>query len=304
MFFTFEDVVRFSRIFRGRPCSVSDELRGWRWNEYPLVPPYSVRINVSDLAGGFCSTYRHIYVRYVLRVREKPNFRLELGSFIHRVYHLASCKAKHIMYSGILSGDSFKDSFKSFSDKCFDESYSGFNVLKLGFARRVFDLIWSYASNVYSAALDRVRSISPYISLDGLVNHVIPMTAEFPVDGSLIGLNRAIRIDAILTPCIVVELKTREFRPDYEVGLAGYALALESQYEIPIDYAVIVEVRFDKGLKDLKIYERYIQISDELRERFIEKRDQAMRMVVEEIDPGIPDRCSNDCPFLGVCSSG
>jgi len=302
LFFTFEDVIRFSRIFRGRPCSVSDELRGWRWDEYPLVPPYNVRINVSDLAGGFCPTDRHIYARYVLRSREKPNFKLELGLFIHRVYHIASCKAKYLIYGGALSGEAFKDSFKSFSDRCFDEVYSGFHVLKQGFARRIFDLLWSYASNIYSAALDKARSISSYISLDGLVNHTIPMTVEFPVDGSLIGLNRAIRVDAILTPYIVVELKTREFKPDYEVGLAGYALALESQYEIPVDYAIIAEVRFDKELKNLRIYERYIQVSDELRERFIERRDNAMRMVAEGMDPGMPDRCSDECPFLGVCS--
>ncbi|MCX8162865.1 MAG: type I-A CRISPR-associated protein Cas4/Csa1, partial [Candidatus Bathyarchaeota archaeon] len=261
-------------------------------------------INVSDLAGGFCSTDRHLYVRYVLRAREKPNFKLELGLFIHRVYHLASCKAKYIMYGGGLSGEIFKESFKGLSDRCFEEAYVDFHVLKPGFARRIFDLIWGYASNIYSAALDRIRSMSPYISLDGLVNHTVPMTAEFPVDGSLIGLNRAIRIDAILTPCIIVELKTRRFKPDYEIGLAGYALALESQYEIPIDYAVVIEVRFDRGLKDMKLYERYVQISDELRERFIERRDYAMRVVVEEMDPGLPDRCSDDCPFLGVCSNG
>lgn len=304
MFFTFEDVVRLSRVFRRRPCSVSDELRGWHWDEYPLAPAYSVRINASDLAGGFCPTNRHIYVRYILKSEERPNFRLELGSFIHRVYHMVSCTVKSILYEGAPSGDGFKEVFKNVSEEAFAKAYSGFQTLKSDFAKRVFEALWNYASNVYAASLDRLRTVSPYMSLDGLVSLVIPMTVEFPVDGTLIGLNRAIRVDAILHPHTVVELKTRGFRPEYEVGLASYALAIESQYEIPVNYAVLSEVKFDRGFQGLKVYERHVLISDELRGRFIERRDSAMRMIEEELDPGMPDVCSEDCPFLGVCNSG
>ena len=303
MFFTFEDVVRLSRVFRRRPCDVSDELRGWRWDEYPMAPAYSVRVNASDLAGGFCPTNRHIYVRYVLKAKEEPNFRLELGSFIHRVYHMASCTVKSILYEGASSGVDFKEVFESASENAFSKAYSGFQTLKIDYARRVFEVLWNYASNMYAAALDRFKAVSPYMALDGLVSLVIPITVEFPVDGTLIGLNRAIRVDAILHPYVVVELKTRSFKPEYEVGLASYALAIESQYEIPINYAVLSEVRFDEKLQGLKVYERHVLISDALRERFIERRDSAMRMIEEGLDPGMPDKCSEDCPFLGVCGN-
>ena len=37
LFYTFEDVIRFGRVVRGFPVDVSEELRGWRWSEYPVV---------------------------------------------------------------------------------------------------------------------------------------------------------------------------------------------------------------------------------------------------------------------------
>ena len=42
-------------------------------------------------------------------------------------------------------------------------------------------------------------------------------------------------------------------------------------------------------------------IDDELRQWFVEARDEAMRMVSEEIDPGRPEECYADCPYRGRC---
>jgi CRISPR-associated protein Csa1 len=302
MFFTFEDVIRISRIFRRKPCEISEELRGWHWDEYPLTPSYSIRINVSDIAGGFCPTNRYVYMKYVLRHKEKTNFRLELGSFIHKVYHMIICKVKSILYEGINSGTNFKEVFNKSSEEIFSKVYSNFQFLKVNYAKSIFEILWNQSSNIYAAALDRLKSISPYLSLDGLINLVIPIIAEFPIDGTLIGLNRAIRIDAMLYPHIIVELKTRSFKPEYEIGLAAYALAIESQYEIPINYAVLLEIKLDEKLQNFNFYEKYVLISDEIRERFIERRDAIMRIIEEKIDPGKPEKCPEDCPFLEVCS--
>jgi len=42
-------------------------------------------------------------------------------------------------------------------------------------------------------------------------------------------------------------------------------------------------------------------IDDELRQWFIEERDEKMRMIYEEIDPGLGE-CYNYCPIF--CSAG
>jgi len=299
LFYTVDDVRRFSRFFRGRPCEVSEELRGWMWGEPPLLYPYDFLLSVSDVAGGFCESGRIVYVRYVLRRREFPSFRLLRGSFIHAVYGEAIRAVKSLIYGGVSAGE-FRDEFVEVGEKVYGRLMSKFS--HVWDSRRIFDLLWRYAADVYSSCLLRARSISPYLTADSLASMVVPLITEYPVDGSLIGLSRAIRIDALLHPSIIVEVKTREIHPDYEIGLAGYALAFESLYEIPVNYAVLVKVDLNEKRGTVRFYERIIQISDELRTRFIEKRDMLARIVSEGIDPGRPSRCHRDCPYFKVCS--
>jgi len=129
----------------------------------------------------------------------------------------------------------------------------------------------------------------------------MPFTTEFPVDGSLIGLSKTLRIDLMIYPNIIAEVKTRDWHPDYELGLAAYALAFESQYEVPINYGIIVMVRINLSKRDLKIYERIVRISDNLRQAFIDRRDGYARIIEDSIDPGKAKNCNPDCPYLYVC---
>ena len=50
--------MRLSRTFKRMPCEVGEELRGWDWSEPPILPPYDVKLYMSDVAGGFCPTGR------------------------------------------------------------------------------------------------------------------------------------------------------------------------------------------------------------------------------------------------------
>jgi len=303
VFFTFDDVVRLSKTFKRMPCEVSEELRGWNWSEPPILPPYDVKLYMSDVAGGFCPTGRIAYLRHVLRARERPHIRLTIGAFIHAIYHEASRAAKAIIYErgDELSGAEFRDEFSYFGDGVLARLSERYGELRPELKASIFRSLWGYAANTYASALDRFRSRSPYMSVDGLATMVVPMTVEYPVDGSLVGLSRTLRIDAVLLPAILVELKTRAIRHEHEVALAGYALAFESQYEVPVDYALIINLRFDRSWRDFKVYERIVRVSDALRDEFIERRDRVMRIVEEGIDPGLPRRCSPYCPYIGVC---
>ena len=130
---------------------------------------------------------------------------------------------------------------------------------------------------------------------------VTPFTTEFPVDGSLIGLSKTLRIDLMIYPNIIAEVKTRSWHSDYEIGLAAYALAFESQYEVPINYGVILMVRLDPSKRDFKLYEKIVRVSDGLRQAFIDRRDTYARIVEDSIDPGKAKKCSPDCPYIHVC---
>lgn len=299
MFYTHEDVVRLSQRFRRMPCEVSDELRGWRWSEYPLAPAYAFKLSVSDVAGGFCDAGRDVYVKYVLREAGRPSDRVEMGGFIHRTVSEALRAVKSIIYSrGLVAGDELRAEMAE-RGRAVMQSVLGNAPPRL--AVNAFNALWSRAANTYASALDKVRSKSRYLSVDGAVALIAPALAEFPLDGSLIGLAGSIRVDELLPPSIIVEVKTRQVKPIHEVGLAAYALAFESEYEVPVNYALLVSLRFNRDYSDYVVYEKPVLISDQLRQSFIDRRDQLARVVEEGLDPGMPEHCDPDCPYLHVC---
>jgi len=302
LFYTFSDVIRLCRTFRGMPCEVSEELRGWSWSSPPLLYPYSFQLPVSDLASGFCESGRFVYLKYVAKERERPNWRLRRGSLVHYVLSESSRAAKSIVLRGVSDPQEFKGEFMEEGRKLLSSCKEQFKDLKD--VEKVFELLWLRAADAFSSELSRAASRSPYLSMDGLAFLVAPFTTEFPIDGSLIGLSKTLRVDLMVYPNILAEVKTRGWRPDYEIGLAAYALAFESQYEVPINHGVVVLVRIDASKGDLKVYERLVRISDSLRQAFIDKRDGYARIVEESIDPGKAKSCDPDCPYLHVCQEG
>jgi CRISPR-associated protein Csa1 len=302
VFYTFSDVARLCRTFRGMPCEVSEELRGWSWSSPPLLYPYSFQLSVSDVANSFCESGRFVYLKYVAKERERPGWRLRRGSLVHYVLSEASRTAKSIILSGVSEPQEFKSEFMEKGRKVLSACKEQFKELKD--VETVFELLWLRAMDAFSSELAKAASRSPYLPIDGLAFLVAPFTAEFPVDGSLVGLSRTLRVDLMVYPSIMVEVKTRKWHQDYELGLTAYALAFESQYEVPINHGVVALVRIDASKRDLKVYERVVKISDGLRQAFIDRRDSYARIVEEAVDPGKAKNCDPDCPYLHICREG
>ncbi|MCX8169684.1 MAG: type I-A CRISPR-associated protein Cas4/Csa1 [Candidatus Methanomethyliaceae archaeon] len=299
MFYTFSDVIRLCRTFRSLPCEVGEELRGWSWNIPPLLYPYNVQISISDMSSGFCESGRFIYLRYVLREKSKENWRLMLGKAIHSIISEASRLAKSLILNYTVNPESFKNEFSNYGKSILSKIKDQFKEIKQ--LELIFDLLWKRANDTFSSELAKTQSRSPYLSPDGISSIVVPFITEFPLDGSLIGLSKTLRADLMIYPNIIVEIKTREWRSDYELGITGYALAFESQYEVPVNYGVIVLFRLDLEKLDIKIYEKIIKITDGLRQTFIDRRDLYAKLIEESIDPGKAKRCSPDCPYLHIC---
>lgn len=121
------------------------------------------------------------------------------------------------------------------------------------------------------------------------------------MDGSLIGLARELSVD-IYTPFnAVADLKSGEIRQFHPYTAAGYALFIEADEEIPIDYGLIVYLRMEEGRKVQRVRIRAFTVSDELRREFLEIRDDAMGIVKQGRDPGYPSRYPDYCPYYPVC---
>jgi CRISPR-associated protein Csa1 len=97
---------------------------------------------------------------------------------------------------------------------------------------------------------------------------------------------------------MVLDLKFGEPKKFHRLSTTGYALVMEAIHEYPINLGCIVYAEF-KG--DRLIVKKDIHIiDDELRQWFIEERDQKMRMIYEEIDPGLGN-CYDSCPYILQC---
>jgi len=307
LFLTIDDAVSlFQRIQTSR-IEVSEELRGWKYPDYPLRPPSSSKISVGDLSLEFCQTSRLFFLRHVQKTKgvEKPL--LARGRYVHSIFSTAITTAKRIILN-----ESAKDG--SFFMKIFQEEglrlkpalLREFDSLSRSEGKekleRIFDRIWGMAANTYSYQLDKTVTRSPYLSLDGIVSNVVPVLTEFPLDGTSLGFQRSVRVDALLLPSLLVEVKTREVKQEHKIGLAAYAMVFESIFNIPVDYALLLNPRIDREARDLKVYEELVPISDSLRTATIEKRDLALKIVDDGVDPGKPEYCDINCPYYEICN--
>jgi len=303
MFFTWDNIKEISRNIRRISFEgVSEELRGWNWSEPPVAPLHDIKLGVSDIVTGYCDSGRNIYLKYVKHAREKPNPILERGSIIHMIHEKAVATAKKIIYSlPDLSGEEFFDKFIGEKEKVSKAALSKVKVFEKERVLWIVEKLWMKAALTYSAQLENSISRSRHLSRETIVSLTVPENAEFAIDGTLVGLTPTLRIDSLLPPGILVEIKTRPYKPEYELALAGYALAFESLYEVPVDHGVLLQVVLNEELRTVRFYQKIIAITDDLRTTFIERRDRLAGLVAMSEDPGMPSLCSPACPYLHVC---
>ncbi len=148
-----------------------------------------------------------------------------------------------------------------------------------------------------------VLARQPHVGPDALVALALPVTLEVKLNGTFLGLSPHLSADAVLfTDTLVVDLKFGPREEFHRLATTGYALVLESLYEVPMNVGCIVYASFRHGR--LALERDYHAIGDELRQWFLEEREEKARLVSEGLDPGLPAQCRSTCPYLGVCRPG
>ncbi len=288
---------------------VDEGLRGWNWMNDLLSPPIeNVYLGVSEIANRYCPTFRDIYLKRVEGVEAPYTYTTLRGWLYHAISSKTVQEVKAILYKEEVNGPRLYSELLVSRRKIIQEILEKYDVRnrlredeveKLG---KEMETIYTFLALQASAQLDRTLAKVKWAEIEDLVSIIVPMDAERVVDGRLLGLSKELRIDIFTDRRLIVDIKTGDVRDFHKYALAGYALALESSLEIPIDYGMITYLSVDNDV--VKVSNNTYFIGDELRREFIEIRDEAFNVIHRGEDPGKPPKCPRYCIYYSICNPG
>jgi CRISPR-associated protein Csa1 len=272
-----------------RRLGVAESLRGWSWGEPPIYPDVSCRMPMYGVCSRYCPTCRDVYLNFVEKKRAEPSHRVKVGGAVHEV--VRRC------LTGFLEGkiSSFVEVYNSQVSlrriRYFSESMM-----------RTCSVVWEYLSLICESKYESVKSEKPHASERDIRSTAFPFLIEHLLPGEFLGLSDFVRLDCFdYLRNIVFDLKVNADRHEwYRLYPTGYAMVLESIYEIPIDVGCVVFL--DIIGEEVKIQKDLFFIGEELRGWWIEERDKKLDLMACGRDPGIAELCPVDCLYRHICT--
>jgi CRISPR-associated protein Csa1 len=171
---------------------ISEEMRGYSWNTPPIEPLDDFKISVADI-NSFCPTRRDVYLKYILRERQKPNQYMLNGLAYHKVIRKTLGELKKALYNEFSDGQSIIDKF--YNNSAIPLSISK----KLNADTENCVKLYRYIIIQAAARVDDVISKFPSADAETIVSMAIPPFIERKIDGSLVGLSENLSLD-VFTP--------------------------------------------------------------------------------------------------------
>ncbi len=287
-----------------RQNPVDERLRGWNWHQPPLRPySFDLRLPIWEIAGSICPTHRDVWLRR--KVLKKPlftTFGQAEGVVIHRVVSHIFKTAKKMIYMGDHSSmrDALVDEARKAADEAINHIKEISDNIDANYLRSFAYLLAEWEAVRIEGRVNDVKAKYPYIDEEGIVNLALPISLELPIDGRLLGLSNMLRADASWLPGgLVFEVKTGYREHNHKLQVTGYALALESVYERPVDIGVLVYVGKTSG--GIRVRREIFLVDDGLRSEFLEMRDEIQMMLLKNIEPEIPEKCPRKCLLRRIC---
>ena len=243
---------------------VPGELRGWSFDTPPVRPAAYLGLGVSEIAYGAKCGWRQLWLRRRAGVEVASTSAMEAGALAHKAFHYASSGVRRLLARGLEPWEIVDRLSKRPPRDLAGEPWA------VGLYRM---LVAEWAGEVAGHRL--------YYGGDGV--GVVPWLTEYRVDGSPLGLSRRLRVDAMGESGVVVEVKLGRPQWWHRVALTGYALALEANFESPVDYGILVGVVVNGGPPRLEVDPVYI--SPDLREDFLRLRDEAVEVLLSDSEP-------------------
>jgi len=274
---------------KARKVGVSEDLRGWSWYRSPLKPYYEdTRIPMYSVCSKYCPTRRDVFVNIVKGAKGTPSRKVIQGAAIHETVRTAI--------------NTFIEGERTEFDPWYDNVLNSKGVQDRDIiVKERSRSAWQLTQTASESRFMDWSSRQPYASKRDVMATAIPYLIEHRITGELLGLSGLLRIDCFdYLRDIVFDIKVSDENQDwYRLYPTGYALVMESVYEVPVDVGCTVYVRFkDERL----VVERDIFfINDDLRSWWIEERDEKLKIVAQKMDPGFPSNCPEGCMYRGDC---
>ncbi|MGQ9682594.1 MAG: type I-A CRISPR-associated protein Cas4/Csa1 [Anaerolineae bacterium] len=302
MYFLSEEERRYvlrKLIPEARCEPVHDELRGWNWHQPPLAPIYEAPLGLWEVAGHYCASGRDLYWRRVEGKKAPPNTAMIMGGALHELVTGIILAAKRAIYT---QGRECIPSLLALeAPTCRMEDLARLNPEQRQELATQAEVLLNFERRRIVGRVEDILARQPHIGPDALAAWALPVVVEQRLDGRFLGLSSHLAADAFaFGEPMIADLKFGERRPFHRLSTTGYALVLESLTEMPIDIGCVVYPSFVDG--QLGLERDFHRIDDELRQWFVEARDERMRLVEEGIDPGKPDACAPDCPYASFCA--
>ncbi len=287
---------------RARENCVSESLRGWNWDKEPLRPySDSLLLPVWEIATDICPTRRDAWLRRHLKKSIPTSFHQAKGFIIHKLVSFIFQKAKKYAYLG--ETDFFKKLEKDAEETLkreienmekFVNFYQKHKTEIEEFGKKIIK--WEVKR--IAARIDSVLSKYSHLNEETLVQLAFPAATEIIIDGSLLGLSKCLKMDATnLFGGIIFDLKVGKKEEWHKVQIAGYALAFESFFERAIDIGCVVYINYFN--KQIRVEREFFVISDEIRAKFLERRDELQMILLREKEPKVAEKCPKHCVFRG-----
>ncbi|MEM1830601.1 MAG: type I-A CRISPR-associated protein Cas4/Csa1 [Desulfurococcaceae archaeon] len=263
---------------------VDEELRGWNWDKPPLKPRAYLELGVSEVASLYCETRRDIWLKRAMGVKPEPSDSMVKGKYVHEAITRAIREVARLAHQGLDPWNIYEVA----RNKWREINVNGNRELQ-----QLVEKIYKYT----------LVSLIGEVAYDDIVHGSrTPLVAvsELKVDGSNLGLSSSLSIDVVTEGGVIVDFKYGAIKDFHKLSITGYALALESEYEVPHDYGLIVYVYTHN--EHLKIWVKPVYINSHLRKWFIAERDAIIDMLIEKKEPPRDSNCSSACPYYKVCT--
>jgi CRISPR-associated protein Csa1 len=231
-------------------------------------------------------------LRRVVKVRWEPNDAMKFGAYIHEVFRRSLIGLRRLVEEGVVRGWELLQQFDAVA--LARETAGGGEPDPRGVELARF-LAVQVAARVDEAA-SRSASADPF----SIAARAVPVLTEYVVDGRPLGLTM-VRADALLHGAVVEVKVGVEDLERYALALAGYALAIEADEEVPVDAGLLINISLNGRVRIRAVP---VPIGEGLRRSFLEERNRLMELVHSGADPGASPACSNKCPFYAYCHGG